>query len=248
MISVLIPTYREPEYLDLCLKSCIEGQTQKNEIIVIVDGYYDENKEVLKKWSNDISIIDLEENRGLPYALNIGVYNTSNKWILMVNDDNVFLKNWDINLAPYLEFPKNVYSINQVEPNPSIFPQFIIKDYGQNASEFNLESFWNDFSIYKPDFNLNGSGGTLPILITKENYLGVGGWDEHYPTNGVVADWDFFFKCEKVNLDLKRIYNVVFYHFSKVATGNNRENTEITGHNYFYYKWKEGYIPKALRS
>ena len=34
-ISVIIPTYREPEVLDLCLKSCIEGQTNKNEIIAL---------------------------------------------------------------------------------------------------------------------------------------------------------------------------------------------------------------------
>jgi glycosyltransferase involved in cell wall biosynthesis len=60
-ISVIIPTYREPEVLDLCLKSCIEGQTNKNEIIVVVDGFYDLNKEVLEKWKNDILILKLEK-------------------------------------------------------------------------------------------------------------------------------------------------------------------------------------------
>ena len=34
MISIIIPTYRNPEYLDICLKSCIEQQHNKNEIIV----------------------------------------------------------------------------------------------------------------------------------------------------------------------------------------------------------------------
>ena len=33
MISVIIPTYRNPEYLDLCLKSAIDQQDNKNEII-----------------------------------------------------------------------------------------------------------------------------------------------------------------------------------------------------------------------
>jgi len=32
MISVIIPTYKEPEYLDLCLRSAFEGQVNKNEI------------------------------------------------------------------------------------------------------------------------------------------------------------------------------------------------------------------------
>ena len=41
MISVIIPTYKEPEVLDVCLKSVIEGQKHHNQIIVVVDGFYD---------------------------------------------------------------------------------------------------------------------------------------------------------------------------------------------------------------
>ena len=36
LVSVIIPTYKEPEVLDLCLRSIIEGQANKNQIIVIV--------------------------------------------------------------------------------------------------------------------------------------------------------------------------------------------------------------------
>jgi len=65
MISVVIPTYKEPEALDLCLKSCIEGQTNKNEIIVVVDGFYDINAKVLDKYKEHISVLNLEENVGM---------------------------------------------------------------------------------------------------------------------------------------------------------------------------------------
>jgi glycosyltransferase involved in cell wall biosynthesis len=51
MISVIIPTYKEPEVLDLCLKSAIEGQKHHNQIIVVIDGLYNLNKEVLEKCS-----------------------------------------------------------------------------------------------------------------------------------------------------------------------------------------------------
>ena len=99
MISVIIPTYREPEVLDLCLRSAIEGQTNRNEIIVVVDGFYEENKEVLYKYQDDISVLDLKQNVGLARATNLGVYNASNDLILIVNDDNVFPKNWDKKLG-----------------------------------------------------------------------------------------------------------------------------------------------------
>jgi glycosyltransferase involved in cell wall biosynthesis len=244
MISVIIPTYKEPEYLDLCLKSAIEGQVNKNQIIVVVDGFYEENKHILNKWKDNIQVLDLEQNCGLPYATNIGVYNAIHDWILVVNDDNVFIKRWDEKLNK-LDKTNVIYSLNQVEPNPSIFPQFIIKNYGKTADTFNLEQFWKDFEN-NPSF-LSTTGGTLPFFVSKKCYLMVGGWDEHYPTNGVVADWDFFYKCEQANIDLIRDHETVFYHFAQIATGNQRQVTEQEGHNYFYYKWNTSYIPKALR-
>ena len=67
-ISVIIPTYKSPKALDLCLLSAIEGQENKNQIIVVVDGYYDINKEVLERWSGFIDILNLEENVGGGFA------------------------------------------------------------------------------------------------------------------------------------------------------------------------------------
>ena len=49
MISVIIPTYKSPDALDLCLRSAIEGQNNQNQIIVVVDGFYDIKEEVFEK-------------------------------------------------------------------------------------------------------------------------------------------------------------------------------------------------------
>ena len=246
MISVIIPTYREPEYLDLCLKSCIEGQTQRNEIIVVVDGFYDENKTVLDKWAPHISILNINENRGLPHATNMGVYNASSEWILVVNDDNVFPQNWDDSIRRLKSSSKSIFSLNQIEPNPSIFPQFVIQNLGKNLTEFDIDAFWK-FETKSKVYKIDATGGTLPFFTKKEWYLSVGGWDENYPTNGVVADWDFFYKCELAEFGIYRDYQTNFYHFSQVATGTQRQITEETGHAYFQYKWRKPYILSALR-
>ena len=50
MISLVIPTYRNPEYLDICLRSAIENQVNKNEIIVAVDGFIEESQHILDKY------------------------------------------------------------------------------------------------------------------------------------------------------------------------------------------------------
>ena len=95
MISVVIPTYKSPEYLDWCLHSCIEGQTlDTNEIIVIVDGHYEMSESVVKKYEGKIKVIDLGTNKGMCYALNTGMWYVQNEVFLVVNDDNVFPDEW----------------------------------------------------------------------------------------------------------------------------------------------------------
>jgi len=239
MISVIIPTYKEPEVLDLCLRSAIEGQHNKNQIIVVVDGYYDLNKEVLEKYKDDIQYLALNDNVGLCRATNLGVYNAQYDKILIVNDDNVFPKDWDINLEKIYQ-PNSVISPNQIEPTPSMFRQFHIKDLGRNPETFNINAFWKYEKNIKSD-TIEETGSTLPIFMAKHDYLRVGGWDESYP-GPWVADWEFFMKCEMSGMKMLRTYNCHFYHFVSVGTrtpekiAQNRQ-IEIECHDYFDYKW-----------
>jgi GT2 family glycosyltransferase len=137
MISVIIPTYKSPIMLDLCLKSAIEGQQNKNQIIVVVDGFYDLNKEVLEKWSEHIDVLGLEENVGLCRGTNLGVYNAKHDKILIVNDDNVFPRFWDTTLLDDWE-DGAVITPNQIEPYPSMFKQFTIENLGTGPESKDL--------------------------------------------------------------------------------------------------------------
>ena len=237
MISVIIPTYKEPEYLDLCLKSAFEGQVNNNEIIVVVDGFYELNKPVLDKYPR-VNVLDLGSNQGLSVATNWGVYNATHDYILVVNDDNVFPRNWDEKLTPFKQ-QGVVVSANQIEPSPSMFPQFIIKDLGKSPEGFDLEQYWEFEDTQYKQAEMNGS--TLPFMMNKYDYLAVGGWDVMYPSPHVV-DWDFFLKCEYVGYLMKRAY-VNFYHFAGAATRKNPEQSaestrkEQLAHDFLATKW-----------
>ena len=235
MISVIIPTYKSPDALNLCLQSCIEGQLFKNEIIVVVDGFYDINKDVLEKWSTHIDILNMEENVGLCRGTNLGVYNAQHDKILIVNDDNVFPVNWDRDLLESYE-ENSVISPNQIEPNPSMFSQFHIQNLGTDPKTFNLKEFWRyEINIMKNQIDETGS--TLPIFMSKIDYLKVGGWDENYE-QGMVSDCDFFLKCRLSGLKMLRTHKVHFYHFASVSVnGEKRQQAELIGHEYFKYKW-----------
>lgn len=239
LISVIIPTYKEPEYLDLCLKSAFEGQENNNEIIVVVDGFYELNKPILDKYP-EVNVLDLGSNQGLPVATNWGVYNATHDYILVVNDDNVFPRNWDTKLDIFCQ-QGVVVSPNQIEPSPSMFRQFLIKDLGKSPENFDLDAYWDfEDTQYKP---ADRSGSTLPFLMNKYDYLAVGGWDVMYPSPHVV-DWDFFLKCEYAGYIMKRAY-INFYHFAGAATRSTPEQSaestrkEIEAHEFFATKWGE---------
>jgi glycosyltransferase involved in cell wall biosynthesis len=235
MISVIIPTYKSPEMLDLCLTSCIEGQRQDNQIIVVVDGFYDLNKEVLEKWASYIDVLNLEENVGLCRGTNLGVYNSKHEKILIVNDDNIFQNNWDVNLNKRYQ-SNSVISPNQIEPFPSIFSQFKINNLGTDVKTFDLGQFWDLCDRIEKGIE-DETGSTLPIFMSKIDYLKVGGWDENYE-QGMVADCDFFLKCRLANLKMLRTYNCHFYHFASISVnGEKRMLAEQKGHEYFKYKW-----------
>ena len=235
MISVIIPTYKEPEALDLCLRSAINGQRRNNQIIVVVDGFYEVNKEVLDKYKDSIEILVLEENVGLCRATNLGVYNAKFDKILIVNDDNVFSDVWDQVLLEEYK-PGYVLAPNQIEPTPSMFRQFHIKDLGKDPKTFDLQAYW-DYEDSIRESKTEDSGSTLPIFMNKYDYIRLGGWDENYEA-GMVADWDFFLKCTLSDLKMIRTYNCHFYHFASISTnGEKRQQAEQKGYEYAKYKW-----------
>lgn len=240
MISVVIPTYKCPKALDLCIESLIKGQVNKNQIIIVVDGFYNINKEVLEKWKEHIDILNLEENVGLCRGTNLGVYNAQHELVLVINDDNVAGKNWDKHLLEYYK-PGILLTPNQIEPTYSMFKQFVEKDLGRDPKTFNLEKFWE----FEESISINSieeTGGTLPFLINKYDYLKVGGWDENYPL-GLTADWEFFLKCQMVGLKMMRTYKTHFYHFESLSTrpdpkkSHQRDIMQFQASEYFKYKW-----------
>ena len=122
-----------------------------------------------------------------------------------------------------------------------MFKQIHIKDLGRDPSTFNLQEFWVYDKTYASRHEKDLTGSTLPIFMDKYDYLRVGGWDENYEL-GVVADWDFFMKCQMSGLRMVRNYNVHFYHFVSLSTNDTeekrtkRQQAEIDGHQYAKYK------------
>ncbi len=239
MISVIIPTYRNPDYLDLCLLSAIDQQSHKNEIIVVVDGFIEESQEVLDKYKDKINVLDLGENQGMQQALNLGVMNATNEIIFIVNDDNVFGKDWDITILEDIK-EKSVLTLNQIEPTgPGIF-NFPVMDFGRTPKSFDYDTFIEYEQSIKKD-TLTLDGGIFPFAIYKKYYMAVGGFDTMYQSP-FICDWDFFLKLDLIGLGFSRTHKSHLYHFGSTATKNGKEGdkfkaTEGPAAEVFRYKW-----------
>jgi O-antigen biosynthesis protein len=248
MLSLIIPTYRNPEYLDICLKSAIENQVNPNEIIVAVDGFIEESAHILEKYKSDIKILDLGENRGMQTALNLAVYNATNEFLVIINDDNILSKDWD---KLILEKAQDgfVFTINQIEPTgPGIF-KFPVKDLGKHPRDFKYEEFLQyELTLRNDKLTLNG--GIFPFVISKKDYMIVGGFDTMYQSP-FICDWDFFLKLDLNGVKFYRMNNLHFYHFGSAATKNGKEGaqfaaTEHPAAEIFMYKW--GIAPQLFEN
>jgi hypothetical protein len=137
--------------------------------------------------------------------------------------------------------PGYVLTPNQIEPIPSMFRQFYIKNLGRDPKTFDLQAYW-DYEHSVKESRIEETGSTLPIFMSKIDYLRIGGWDESYPGAWVV-DWEFFLKCELSGMKMLRTYNCHFYHFVSIGTESTPEEKqskaikEAACHEYFKYKW-----------
>jgi glycosyltransferase involved in cell wall biosynthesis len=253
MISLIIPTYRNPKYLDICLQSALENlQTDavpsydisnSFEVVVVVDGFLSESRAVLDKYKMhpSLKIIELEENMGMQYALNIGVMQANHSWVLIANDDNVFCKYWPsrLNCIYYALNERGVFTINQVEPEPSIF-DFIVHDFGSTIETFDYAK-WLEWEYQYPKTQNTPNGRIFPFLMQKVYYMGCGGIDTLYDSPNIV-DWDFFLKLELLGFHFERLNDIRFYHFGSVATKKNAESVmfkerETKAYATYLYKW-----------
>jgi glycosyltransferase involved in cell wall biosynthesis len=237
MISVVIPSYRNPKCLDICLKSAIENAKNINQIVVVIDGHPEESEHIAQKYKDKVLFINLEKNSGMQHALNIGVYQSLNEWILIVNDDNVFPKDWDILLEQDIS-DRLIITPNQIERSPSIF-DFVTKDFG-NVDNFDFESYTKQEPEYRED-SLTNDGEIFPFFMQKKYYMACGGFDTIYDSP-FICDWDFFLKLELIGLKFIRSRKLNFYHFGSMATKNSNERkrflqSETDASETFKFKW-----------
>jgi glycosyltransferase involved in cell wall biosynthesis len=89
-ITVIIPVYNRPAFVQEAIKSVLDQTYSNVELIVVNDGSTDETPSVLHSFADKIRIIH-QENKGVSAARNTGIKNSDSQWIAFLDSDDIWL-------------------------------------------------------------------------------------------------------------------------------------------------------------
>lgn len=87
-LSIIIVNWNAKKYISECLQSIIHQKTNHEiEIIVVENASSDGSQELIRKRFPNVKLICNKENLGFAKANNIGIKNSSGKYIALINSD-----------------------------------------------------------------------------------------------------------------------------------------------------------------
>jgi len=108
-ISIIIVNYNRQEFLDRCLRSCIDQILfQKSfEIIFVDDGSTDNSFDIAKKYISNVRIFKFKKNQGISVASNFAIKKSIGKYFIRVDSDDFLNKHALDSLANVILHNKN---------------------------------------------------------------------------------------------------------------------------------------------
>ena len=232
MISIVIPTYNNLDYLKLCLKSLGKNSSFKHEIIIHINDGSDGTLNFVKASNYKYTISDA--NIGLCSSINKAAKLVSNRYILYSHDDMYFCPNWDkvlLDEVKSLNHDDFYLSGTMIEPNSG----HIVCDFGVDLDTFKEEEL---LSKYK-NINFYDHQGThfAPHLVSKKMWDKVGGFSEEF-NPGIGSDPDFNMKLWKEGVRIfKGLNDFKVYHFGSLTTRKKKNLIQNRGDKTFLKKW-----------
>ncbi|WP_299245854.1 glycosyltransferase family 2 protein [uncultured Aquimarina sp.] len=230
-LSVVILNYNVRYFLELCILSVQKAITTLDaEIIVIDNNSPDDSCAMVRERFPDSILIENKENIGFSKANNQGVAVAKGEYICILNPDTVVAEDTFINI---LEIFKDLPSIGMAGPK-LISGVGVFHPESKRNIPSPLTSFGRLFKIrlgkvknyYSDHIPIDGIGNVdilvgAFILVKKENYKSVGGFDEDYFMYG--EDIDLSYKIKKKGLENYYIGTIPVIHYKGESTDRNAE-------------------------
>ncbi len=232
MLSIVIPTYNNINYLKLCLRSLTQNSKFSHDIIIHVNDGSDGTLSFIKE--KKIKYTHSDSNIGLCSSINKAAKLTTYKYILYSHDDMYFCPGWDEIIND---------EIKELKHNNFYFSGVMIQkenghinfDCGDTYKNFDENKLLNN---YKNLNCLNQQGSHFaPHLISKELWDKVNGFSEEF-NPGIGSDPDFNMKLWKLGVRIfKGVNKFKVYHFGSITTRKKKGFVQNRGEKTFLKKW-----------
>ncbi len=240
MISIIIPTFNNLKYLQLCVNSIKKNSHFKNEILVHINEGSDGTINFVKE--NNLKFTHSKINDGLCIGCNKVSKLSSFDYILYAHDDMYFLPDWDlllINEVKSLNTTKFYLSSIMINGDPKLNGHLNFHA-GDTVENFNEEYLLQNYKNLKHD-DFQGSTWA-PHLIHKDLWNEVGGFSEEF-SPGMGSDPDLNMKLWNVGVRIfKCLAKSRVYHFGSVTIHKNqkesfKKNQGSIANKIFLLKW-----------
>lgn len=233
-LSIIIPSWRNPEYLDLALRGIKKNSAAEHEIIV----FFNEMDDTGRAWaaSHEVKSDGSQENLGVCAAVNRGVAMASNDFICFMNDDMYPLPGWDSELVRHAAEAEKIWlSGTALEAGKAAECYIGGCDYGHTPADFREDDLLADYEAYKRPYNVVSTW--TPIVMRKRDWDAVGGFDEEYfPGNG--SDPDLAMKMYEYGCrHFIGVGGSLVYHFSRTSISRFDGADVMDPKKYFKQKW-----------
>jgi GT2 family glycosyltransferase len=232
--SVIVPTWRNIEYLDLCYCGLMRNSAAEHEIIV----FFNEMDEACQRWAEGkrVKWVGSPENLGVCPAVNRGAGMATTEYICFMNDDMYALPDWDTALAAYFGVAEKLWlSGTAVEADEAAACYIGGHDYGRTPGDFDEERLLREYATIKRPYNTVSTW--TPTLLSRRDWDAIGGLDEAYfPGNG--SDPDLAMKMYAHGC--RHFIGVgasLVYHFSRKTTARFDGARQMDAKAYFEKKW-----------
>lgn len=209
-IGVIITLYNKEEYILRALLSVLCQTKLPDKIIIINDCSTDQSLEIVStflannKVSTPISIIDLENNVGAAEARNIAIQEIDTDYIIFLDADDQYEKDYIKNLSIILnneKFVGMIMSSVKMESSSLIYPSSKINKY-LNKSDNKYSIILEPFEILSIESLFIGGGNVCfnKNLIT----------ELFNPNEKNFEEWNFYYSLLKESQ--KRNYKLIYNH------------------------------------
>lgn len=195
-VSVVITTYKRPNFLERAIASVL-NQTYKNYELIVVDDFgLLENRSVVEKFNNsgtNIKYIRHRSNFGVSFARNTGISNSSGELFCFLDDDDFFLEN-------HLE--ENIRSIEENKNCKAVYSDCDVLVF---ANSNDINSISTRYSEWRNDYSLERlrfSNVCPPVcfMVDRVCFETVGKFDVDLESH---EDWDMWLRISE-KFDIKR--------------------------------------------